>query len=223
MCEKGFKKPSCISPSEEPQQREGLWMQSVWEVFLAESSPHCAPKDSHWWEAIWLINVESPLAKILTLMCIKKLILERNPINVMNVENPSVEGLMSMCTRGHIVERCPTCVENVGRPLVTIAYIHSTEGHTRGRSLTSVAPVGKLSAIAPTSQFTGKFTRERLYQCGECGVIFSFGLSFTQHRWTHNGEKPYKCHQCGKAFNQGSNLIGHQRTHTKERKLTISF
>ncbi|NXS93843.1 ZSC20 protein, partial [Jacana jacana] len=43
-------------------------------------------------------------------------------------------------------------------------------------------------------------TRERPYQCMDCGKSFHLTSTLSPHRKTHAGGKPYLCLACGKTF-----------------------
>ncbi|XP_069873702.1 zinc finger protein 445 isoform X2 [Dipodomys merriami] len=86
-------------------------------------------------------------------------------------------------------------------------------------------------------------SRDKLYQCNECGQGFAFRSAFIVHKKNHaiqrktegqrllgqetvcaapHGrgnaeEKPYKCSQCDKVFRHHSFLLIHQRVHTREK------
>ncbi|XP_048190522.1 zinc finger protein 445 isoform X2 [Perognathus longimembris pacificus] len=86
-------------------------------------------------------------------------------------------------------------------------------------------------------------TRDKLYQCNECGQGFAFRSAFIVHKKNHAiqrktqgrpplsqeaafamplgsvtiEEKPYKCNQCDKVFRHHSFLLIHQRVHTREK------
>ncbi|XP_059140076.1 zinc finger protein Gfi-1b-like [Physella acuta] len=54
----------------------------------------------------------------------------------------------------------------------------------------------------------------RPYPCPYCGKRFHQKSDMKKHTYIHTGEKPHKCTICGKAFSQSSNLITHSRKHT---------
>ncbi|KAM6472093.1 uncharacterized protein PHA67_003639 isoform 2-T2 [Liasis olivaceus] len=60
-------------------------------------------------------------------------------------------------------------------------------------------------------------TREKPYECLQCGKYFSNRSNLTSHERIHSGEKPYKCTECGKSFNRSSNLTSHKRIHSGEK------
>ncbi|KAI5941084.1 DNA-directed RNA polymerase II subunit RPB1 [Manis javanica] len=60
-------------------------------------------------------------------------------------------------------------------------------------------------------------TGEKSHKCTECGKVFSRVSSLTLHLRSHTGKKPYKCNKCGRAFSQKGNFLSHQKQHTGEK------
>uniref|UniRef100_A0A452R8Z6 Zinc finger protein 566 n=1 Tax=Ursus americanus TaxID=9643 RepID=A0A452R8Z6_URSAM len=60
-------------------------------------------------------------------------------------------------------------------------------------------------------------TKEKCYECKDRGKAFSSCSKLTGHQRIHNGEKLYECNECRKAFHHPSNFIRHQRIHTEQR------
>ncbi|XP_027621441.1 DNA-binding protein Ikaros isoform X8 [Tupaia chinensis] len=58
------------------------------------------------------------------------------------------------------------------------------------------------------------FSRERPFQCSQCGASFTQKGNLLRHIKLHSGEKPFKCHLCNYACRRRDALTGHLRTHS---------
>uniref|UniRef100_A0A4W2EBD0 Zinc finger protein 677 n=1 Tax=Bos indicus x Bos taurus TaxID=30522 RepID=A0A4W2EBD0_BOBOX len=92
------------------------------------------------------------------------------------------------------------------------------------KSVSNGSSVSSLHQIPPSvettvlsSQHRKTHTREKSYNCNDCGKAFSKKSNLTNHKRIHSGQKPYRCSDCGKAFNHQSHLIAHQRVHAEEK------
>ncbi|KAL6052900.1 hypothetical protein STEG23_015068 [Scotinomys teguina] len=137
-----------------------------------------------------LLNVTSVVKSLLiTVLCKKELIWERNPINAINVVKPvNIQGIFK-CIKQHILERNPMNVVS-GK---AFAHHDAFSSHKRTH------------------------TGEKPYECSQCGKAYACQHNIQMHKRTYTGEKPYECNQWGKAFVQHSNLQRHKRIHTKEK------
>ncbi|XP_068939795.1 DNA-binding protein Ikaros isoform X11 [Petaurus breviceps papuanus] len=58
------------------------------------------------------------------------------------------------------------------------------------------------------------YSRERPFQCNQCGASFTQKGNLLRHIKLHSGEKPFKCHLCNYACRRRDALTGHLRTHS---------
>ena len=63
---------------------------------------------------------------------------------------------------------------------------------------------------------------EKPYECSECGKKYSALISLCQHKRIHSGEKLYECSECGKRFLKHSAIIRHKLIHSGEKPYECS-
>ncbi|XP_063047217.1 gastrula zinc finger protein XlCGF17.1-like [Engraulis encrasicolus] len=69
----------------------------------------------------------------------------------------------------------------------------------------------------PSPRKGGKSKPKKVFECEQCGHIFSRKDSFTFHMYIHSGKYPYSCSVCQKTFSRADHLAVHMRYHTGER------
>ena len=60
-------------------------------------------------------------------------------------------------------------------------------------------------------------TREKPFECKQCGTRFSLRGQLKQHKTTHAGEKRFECNFCLKRFSHKGHFNEHKRIHTGEK------
>ncbi|XP_034494319.1 zinc finger protein 566 [Ailuropoda melanoleuca] len=60
-------------------------------------------------------------------------------------------------------------------------------------------------------------TRQKTYECRECGKVFNYHSLLILQGRNHTKEKCYECKDRGKAFSSCSKLTGHQRIHNGKK------
>lgn len=60
-------------------------------------------------------------------------------------------------------------------------------------------------------------SKQKTFECGECGKVFNAHYNLTRHMPVHTGARPFVCKICGKGFRQASTLCRHKIIHTSEK------
>ena len=66
-------------------------------------------------------------------------------------------------------------------------------------------------------------TKEKNYQCSECGKAFGRKADLKKHMVIHMGEKNYVCSESGKAFGLKEYLTSHMVVHTGVRRFKCTI
>lgn len=90
---------------------------------------------------------------------------------------------------------------------------HSTlPEHYSNKIKRTTAPEQNKTTLTATST-----TKQKSFECGECGKVFNAHYNLTRHMPVHTGARPFVCKICGKGFRQASTLCRHKIIHTSEK------
>ncbi|XP_065158707.1 fez family zinc finger protein erm-like isoform X1 [Atheta coriaria] len=84
----------------------------------------------------------------------------------------------------------------------------------------AVSPAAAGAASAPTTTSSppaANQSKQKSFECGECGKVFNAHYNLTRHMPVHTGARPFVCKICGKGFRQASTLCRHKIIHTSEK------
>ncbi|KAL3290037.1 hypothetical protein HHI36_023409 [Cryptolaemus montrouzieri] len=103
-------------------------------------------------------------------------------------------------------------------------YPNSEARSSNSHSEVSVVPhLSKVSSMKRPSHIDSKVntspnqTKQKSFECGECGKVFNAHYNLTRHMPVHTGARPFVCKICGKGFRQASTLCRHKIIHTSEK------
>nr|XP_022907747.1 fez family zinc finger protein 1-like [Onthophagus taurus] len=81
-----------------------------------------------------------------------------------------------------------------------------------------VSTTSTTTAVSTTVSATqGPSSKQKSFECGECGKVFNAHYNLTRHMPVHTGARPFVCKICGKGFRQASTLCRHKIIHTSEK------
>ncbi|XP_008570435.1 PREDICTED: zinc finger and SCAN domain-containing protein 1 [Galeopterus variegatus] len=79
--------------------------------------------------------------------------------------------------------------------------------HTKGGTKQAATGVSGVPQVPP---------RRRPFQCGDCGLVFTWVTHFIEHQKIHREEGPFPCPECNKVFLHSSVLAEHRKIHLLE-------
>uniref|UniRef100_A0A8C4RLB1 C2H2-type domain-containing protein n=1 Tax=Erpetoichthys calabaricus TaxID=27687 RepID=A0A8C4RLB1_ERPCA len=112
-------------------------------------------------------------------------------------------------------------------PVVILTRIDATNSKPQVHNTTSSTP-SVCQEQRKTFECTPKHkdelgpTKQKRYDCSECGKQFVVKWHLQTHMRIHTGEKPYCCSECGKRFTRNNSLQTHTRIHTGEKPYCCS-
>lgn len=93
----------------------------------------------------------------------------------------------------------------------------TTSGVSPSSSLSDSKRIAGTTGESKASSNTPATTKQKSFECGECGKVFNAHYNLTRHMPVHTGARPFVCKICGKGFRQASTLCRHKIIHTAEK------